>query len=351
MRDKDTRKVQQVGGTTLTVSIPKDWADAVSLDAGDEVTFVPNEDGSLRLETDHSGKERPITYVIDADACEDNLLARLIVAGYIIGYEKLRVEKDDLDHETVDAVHRVARRLTGLDIVDRGETYLELHNFMEVSQSGVYALVRRLQTTVLHMLDSCIYALVQEREDLLSEVHEMEDEVDVLYWLVLRQLLSAVDDPQTMDEAGVESPLHVVGNRTVIKSLEGIADSIEGISDEIEVLLAADVGLETAEQELLAEITEAIHEQIETVTEGLITMDVEGVNSIMEQESVTKTAGDEFLDRLQQSTDDVSMIVAGHKVIWYLEQVEEYCEFIAEIAINRVMEEGSEYGEIVDRTT
>ena len=344
MRDTDTRKVQQVGGTTLTVSIPKEWADAVSLEAGDEVTFEPNDDGSLTLKTDHDVDQGPVAYRIDADSCEAGLLQRLIVAGYIIGYEKLYVDADELSHETTEAVRKVSRRLTGLDIVDQSDTGIELHNFMEVSQSSVYVLMRRLQTTVLHMLDSCVYALVQGRLDLLDEVAEMEDDVDVLYWLVLRQLLSAVDDPAAMDDAGIESPLHIVGNRTTIKALEGIADSIEGLSGEIRTLIDADIGLERAQQEELAEMTRQVHDMIEDVTDGLIDQDIETVNAVLEQDSIRDTGETVFVEEIGDVDADVR--VAVNKVLWHMEQIETYCSFIAEIAINRSMEGSSLYGSI-----
>lgn len=347
MRDADTRKVQQVGGTTLTVSIPKEWADAVSLEAGDEVTFTPNEDGSLTLRAHHETDDEPVMYVIDADACGKKLLDRLIVAGYIIGYERLRITAESLDHETTEVIHRAARRLTGLDIVEREDSHIELHNFMEVGQSGLYSLMRRLQTTVLHMLDSCVYALVQGRTDLLEDVREMEDDVDVLYWLILRQLLSAVDDASTMDDIGVDSPLHIVGNRTVIKSLEGIADSIEGLGEQIEVLIGADVDLEPQQQEMLASMTEDVHDMIETVTEGLIEQDIQAVNAVLEQDSIM-VDGETFLDRLEEQTNDTEVVVAGNRFVWHMEHIEEFCVFIAEIAINRSMEADSSFGRVQD---
>lgn len=40
----ETRKVQVTGGSTYTVSIPKDWATENSVSAGSEVEFYPEGD-------------------------------------------------------------------------------------------------------------------------------------------------------------------------------------------------------------------------------------------------------------------------------------------------------------------
>lgn len=335
MVDHETRKLQQVGGSTLTVSVPKDWADAMGLEAGDEVIF--DEDGaSLRLSPlEEDGKE-PVTCVIDAGQTDEDLLGRCIVGGYILGYGVLEIRDDScLDRDQVNAVHRTMRQLNGTSIVEQDDTSIRLRNFMDVSEASIYVIMRRLSTTVLHMLDSALYGLLQGRTDLLEEVTEMEEEVDVLYWLILRQLLTAVEDETTREDIGIESPLHIVGNRTAIKALEGTADCIEDIGGLVEELDGTDYELDRDRQERLSDMSEFVHGQIETAVESLIGQDIEAAHGVIEDKDRFHELAEPFLEGI----DDHEAELLLHKIVWNLERIVEYSVFLAEIAINRSMEE------------
>ena len=45
----EARKVQRVGYSTLTVSLPREWVGDVKLKAGDIVSIKREDDGSLKL--------------------------------------------------------------------------------------------------------------------------------------------------------------------------------------------------------------------------------------------------------------------------------------------------------------
>ena len=81
----ETRKVQQVGFSTLIVSLPRDWTKEVGLKRGQIVTFNKEDDGSLRIKSGvESRKKEVIRCVINADLCkESKLLTRIITACYI----------------------------------------------------------------------------------------------------------------------------------------------------------------------------------------------------------------------------------------------------------------------------
>src|SRR5688500_17623631 len=69
----ESRKVQKVGTSTLSVSLPKDWAERVGIQKGDILLFEDLRDGSLRVAPSRaaSGKAGDAVYVINADLCTD----------------------------------------------------------------------------------------------------------------------------------------------------------------------------------------------------------------------------------------------------------------------------------------
>ena len=316
----------------------------MGLEAGDEIMFT--EDGAaLRLSPLETESDEPVTCVIDAGQTGNDLLGRCIVGGYILGYEVLEIRDDTgLDREQTNAVHRAMRQLNGTSIVEQDETTIRLRNFMDVSEASIYVIMRRLSTTVLHMLDSALYGLLQGRPDLLEEVREMEEEVDVLYWLILRQLLTAVEDESTREDIGIESPLHIVGNRTAIKALEEIADCIEDIGGIVEDLTDSGHELDRDRQERLSDISEFVHAQIETAVESLIGQDIEAAHGVIEDKGRFQELADPFLEEIEDHEAELLM----HKIVWNLERIVEYSGFLAEIAINRSMEEEGPASSIED---
>src|SRR5208283_3254449 len=91
----------------------------------------------------------------------------------------------------------------------------------------------RLHIILSSMLEMPIKALVERRPELASEVEHMEEESDRIYWLIVRQLLLAIRDRSVGTKVGIESPIHIPGNRVVAKTLEEMADSAENIAVEV----------------------------------------------------------------------------------------------------------------------
>ena len=79
----EARKVQRVGYSTLTVSLPRDWVEDVKLKAGDIVSIKREDDGSLKLVpgTDNKRDENS-NCLVNADLCNaPNLLSRVVTAN------------------------------------------------------------------------------------------------------------------------------------------------------------------------------------------------------------------------------------------------------------------------------
>ena len=95
------------------------------------------------------------------------------------------------------------------------------------------------------MLDASIKALVERSIETAAEVPRMEEESDRIYWFIVRQLLLAIRDRSTSSKIGIESPLHIVGNKVVAKTLEEMADSAENIANEVLALKDKEITRDT----------------------------------------------------------------------------------------------------------
>jgi len=235
----EARKVQRVGYSTLTVSLPRDWVEDVKLKAGDIVSIKREDDGTLKLipGTEHK-RDEVKNCIVNADMCNsDHLLTRVITANYILGHDTIQVlAKDELKKHHLEEVRTTTQRLTGLSIVEQTLKSVTLQSFVDPTRFPIYGLMRRLHIIITSMLDASMKALLERRPELAGEVAHMEEESDRIYWLIVRQLLLAIRDRSVGSEIGIESPIHIPGNRVVAKTLEEMADSAESIANEVLVL-------------------------------------------------------------------------------------------------------------------
>ena len=89
----EKRKIQKVGRSTLTISLPKDWINLAGVKRSDVVYLDRLRDGSLRILSENLIEEKkPKEYPINCDhAKEPNLLERLIVGSYMQGVDLIKI--------------------------------------------------------------------------------------------------------------------------------------------------------------------------------------------------------------------------------------------------------------------
>ena len=117
----ESRKIQKVGAATLTISLPKEWAEQRNLKKGDQV-FLVEEGEALKVLPGPAAEERhraATEFIVDADLCEEpGMLERVIVGNYVLGREKIIVRSAlrlRSDHQ--DEVRGAIRRLMGIGII------------------------------------------------------------------------------------------------------------------------------------------------------------------------------------------------------------------------------------------
>src|SRR5512136_3343272 len=117
----ESRKIQRVGYSTFSVSLPKKWVETTGLKQGDLVMLFPEKDGTLKLMPSSTveRKTQAEECIIDSDLCnETGMLERLIVGNYTLGRDAFRVVSSTrISRMHIDEVRRISHRLMGLGIV------------------------------------------------------------------------------------------------------------------------------------------------------------------------------------------------------------------------------------------
>ncbi|MCP8317386.1 MAG: AbrB/MazE/SpoVT family DNA-binding domain-containing protein [archaeon] len=340
----DTRKVQQVGFSTLVVSLPRDWAKEAGLKRGDIITFK-REDGSLKIipGIEHEKKEL-VKCIVSADLCkEPRLLTRIITANYILGRDTIQIIwKGEPFSEHLEEIRSTVKRLTGLGIVEQTLKYVTLHNFIDPTKYSIYGMLRRNHVILSSMLTAAIQALTEQKIELAKEVLLMEDEADQLYWLIIRQIHLASQDKAIAKKIGVEDPLHLLGDRTVAKDLEEMADYSESIAKEILKIL--DLGCKPSNEIIksIKKMSSSVQRISNEAIEAFFSRDARRANSVIEEVDTFDEFEKDLVEKILAHVEDLRAAISLRSIVRSLAQIAKYCNMIAEITINRAMEQVNE---------
>jgi phosphate uptake regulator len=341
----EARKVQRVGYSTLTVSLPRDWVQEVGLKAGDIVSLRKEDDSSLRVFPGmHADRAEVGRCIIDSDMVDrPNLLTRIITGNYILGHDSIQViSRKELSRQHLEEIRNTTQRLNGLGIVEQTMRTVTIQSFVDPTKFPIYGLVRRLHIIVASMQETAIKALVERRPELASEVTHMENEADRIYWLIVRQLLLSIRDRTVGVKIGIESPLHVAGNRVIAKSLESMADHAEEMALEAIAIKGEKYEISPSVLDGIEKLSSSVRSIAEKTIKALVTLDIKLANDTVEMDESTEKESRKLIERILASVRNVPVAVALRHVVSSLGEMASNCGIISEVTINRVLEKPGE---------
>jgi phosphate uptake regulator len=334
----ELRKVQKVGYSTLAVSIPKKFAKEMNLSEGDSILFREDADGTLRL-IPSTKANRSSKATIKADLVgDDETLTRLIVGSYALGYDTIEVNsREPLDKLREDMVIETVKSLRGLEVVESDSRHVVTQSFIDPTKFPVDSLVKRLQILVAKNLDDVMEALDLKKIGNLDEVRRVQDEIDELYWLIVRQLLVALNRRELAADIGIESPLHASGDRVCAKTLDEIGSIILDIAEELIRLKGRVTEMDPQIVGDIRRLAAKAGEAFNTTVESLLTSDLRLIGSSAALVEETLKMEKEITHEMLGSGEyEYARVIVSH-----FAQLARYCNIIIEIASHRLLRKSS----------
>jgi len=334
----EMRRIQKVGYNSLSVSIPKQYAKEMGLEKGDPILFREDSDGTLRLIP--TGKARETTRAtLRADQIEgEGMLTKLVVGAYALGYDSIEVaSKAPLDMRTSDRVAEAVKKLRGMEVVESDEKHIVIQSFIDPTKFPVDSLVRRLQILVSRSLEYVTNSLDLKRTENLNQVAAVQEEIDELYWLILRQLLVALNRRDLAPAIGIDSPLHASGDRVSAKTLDEIGTIVQEIAVELIRLGEQRTKMDPRVTASIRRLALKTAEVFNTTMESLLTLDIKLMGrALVLVEETTK------LEReVSQEVLESDRTVFARVLVSYFGQIPRYCNIIVEIALLRLLRKTS----------
>ncbi len=298
------RKVQKFGRSTLMVSLPADWVKRVGLSRGDSVRIEILEDDSIRivpLSVGTKEKEEKVLLIKVGKVTSENLLMRAIVAAYVLGMDKVVVEASEgfLSQPHMNVIKDVKQRLIGAEIIEHTPERVTLSILIDPMGYRALDVMARMADIVYFMVSHIAAALQTGSQHFLSEVLELENEVDKLHALIVRQLIVAQRDRMLMRHLKIR-PHMVTEYRGIVKALEEVADAL---SRAAETLMEGGIAVTKRSSELIRTCIEELQGIVSDVTEAVKDLRVDGRLSTVRMHNTLDRIGN-FRSTIVRSTNE-----------------------------------------------
>jgi len=219
------RSIMRSGGS-LVVSLPRDWVEAVGLGEGDYIV-VEVAGSSLIISPTRVERESEVKLKFESDT---RSLVDKIVAAYLMGYDSIRVSFPQQVKETLESeLFYLKGRLTGLEIVESAETSLLLRMVIDPLELKPSEVLRRMWKLSDDMLRYSFSPMDETGQEVSGLLEKIEDEVDRLYFYMVRILRKSVANPALAALLGLSS-VEILDYRLAAYFLENIADKAFEVS-------------------------------------------------------------------------------------------------------------------------
>ena len=286
----EIRKVQEMGGGTLLVSIPKAWGYRHKISKGSFITIEESKDGRLILDPHPKEEEAPQVAVIGYPFESIEYVEWGLIGAYLLGYDHIRIEANKIDSAERVRIKDTIQNLIGLEILEETTDAVKAQCLIDPSLVNPLSLIQRKKVITISMLKDVMTSLLGSDRDLVRTVIRRDDEVDRIYFLLVRLLRSAVQNPRTAEKFDITT-LDCLDYRLVAALMESIADHITSIAQELLNLL--DLELDKEFLESLSQAFEILEEMLMLSIDGFLAQEIKAIQEVRDKHS--------FLTRLLET--------------------------------------------------
>jgi phosphate uptake regulator len=220
---KFIRRLQKIGSTIL-VSLPKEWVDDNKLSKGTEVELETGQNSiSITINKDSKpSKEVIISYPLPK---EENISADL-TGAYLLGYDIIRIKgKTTIPVNDREKILESIRRLVGVEIVEEDSSNINIQFLLDATSLSPEKILRRMSTIALGMFNDTLNSLLSDDKTNLQTLPNRDDEINRQYFLLVRLIRSTMMDKRLASAFNMEN-IDILDFRIAANLLETAGDTI-----------------------------------------------------------------------------------------------------------------------------
>ncbi|MCV0430858.1 phosphate uptake regulator PhoU [Nitrosopumilus sp.] len=225
---KFVRRLQRIGSSIL-VSLPKEWVDANNLDKSSQVELETGQD-SISISANKEirpTKELIISYPL---AKEENIVAN-ITGAYLLGYDVIEINsKSVIPGKDREEIRNSMRRLVGMEIIEEDSSHINMQFLLDATTLNPPKILKRMSSISLGMYDDVLTGLISDDKSNLQTLAKRDVEVNRQYFLLVRLIRSTLVDKRLANAFNLEN-IDVLDYRVAANVLENAGDSIVELSN------------------------------------------------------------------------------------------------------------------------
>ncbi len=225
-----TRRLQKIGSSIL-VSLPKEWIDANNLDKTNQVEIETNQNNlSIRTQlSKRPSKEIEISYPLP----KGESIVPTITGAYLLGFDIIRiVSKSPISFSDRESVRGSMRRLVGMEIIDEDATNISVQFLLDETSVNPQNILKRMSSIALGMFSDVVSSLETGDKTNLQTIANRDDEVNRQYFLLVRLIRSTIMDTRLAGVYNLEN-IDILDYRIAANTLEIAGDTVVELSESL----------------------------------------------------------------------------------------------------------------------
>ena len=225
-----TRRLQKIGSSIL-VSLPKEWIDANNLNKSHQVEIETNQNNlSIRTQlSKRPSKEVEISYPLS----EGEGIVPTITGAYLLGFDIIRiVGKSSISIIDRESVRGSMRKLVGLEIIDEDATNISVQFLLDETSINPQNILKRMSSIALGMFNDVVLALKSGDKTNLETIANRDSEINRQYFLLVRLIRSTIMDPRLAGIFNLEN-IDILDYRIAANTLEIAGDTVVELSESL----------------------------------------------------------------------------------------------------------------------
>jgi len=322
------RKLQETKGGSYLISLPKGWVNRMGLKGGATVALIEESDGTIVIKTSGMEEvERPNVAVVELD----DIVGREILGKYLMGADIIHIRAPR--RITLDQREKIKNTLTvlvGTEIIEEKPNEIIVQCLLSPLAIPIKTLLRRAHILALQMHVDAITAFKDRDEDLARSVVKRDDDLNRLYFLIVRQLRSIVQNPRLSEKAGI-SLVECLDYRLVARALESNGDQAVTIAKSAIALKPYELPLEVVEG--IVRLSELVRKMQDETIISLFKMDTKYAENYVKKELGDKAHA--LLEQLNQMILEQPSNIALYlnEIANSLRRIKENCIDIADLIV------------------
>ncbi len=330
------RRVQVTGGSSYSITLPKDWIVSHRIKKNDPLSINLQSDGTLLLSPKTTQEQvESIKEFNVSSISKPTYLLQLLIGAYISGYTSIKIiSSSRIPTEIRNVIRSFTQLAIGPEIVEETDASVMLKDLLNPMEMPLDRTIKRMHIIVKEMYEDSMRAFQIKDKNLAGDVLSRDDDVDRLNWLVARQYNIILQNVSLTGKMNIT--ISMASTCFLIsRIIERIGDHIVRIAQNIPKLVDSNLNKKTMDRILSASTLSL--DILNKSIDSFFKKDVKASNKTMDSVAKLELLCEE-INAIALKQNSIVAIHVGY-VVESIRRIGEYSENISENVINYLVTE------------